>query len=227
MITLVRRLFRLALYLFIVFVVVIVAVILLRNTIVKEMVESRLRARTGMDVRIGLTDVGLLSHTLTFENVKLYNTAEFGGSLFLDMPELHLEFDPRAFRSGTLHFKLVRLDLEEVAVVQDKKGRLNMKEMEKRSREVSHKKKSSSDHFKFTGIDTFNLTLGKFRLSNLASGRQEEIDFGIKDQITHNVTSETNLAALNLLLFTHAGTAASSSNPTLDLSALLDSLTSR
>jgi uncharacterized protein involved in outer membrane biogenesis len=219
-----RRLFRLALYLFIVVVVLGVAAVLLRNTIAKETIESRLRTNTGMDVRIGLVDIGLLSPTVTFENVKLYNTPEFGGGIFIDMPELHMEYDPRAMRSGALHFKLVRLDLAEVAVVQDKKGRVNMKELNKKNREASHEKKSSGNDWKFTGIDTLNLTLGKFRLSNLASGRQEEVEFGIKNQITTNVTSETNLTALNVLLFTHAASASSAPNPTIDISSLLQSL---
>jgi uncharacterized protein involved in outer membrane biogenesis len=220
-----RRLIRLAVYLFILLVVLIVAAVLLLNTIVKEVVQSRMRASTGMDARIGRIDVGLLSPTITIENFKLYNTADFGGSLFIDMPELHLEYDPLAVRSGKLHFKLVRLNLAEVALVQDKTGRLNVRALEKKSREASGGKKSSADDFQFTGIDTFNLTLGKFRLSNLASGREQEIEFGIRDQISHNVKSETDLAGLNLLLATRAMLAPSSTNSPLDLSALLKSLT--
>ena len=119
-----RRLIRWALYLFVLLVVLVVAAVLLLNTIVKQAIQSRFRARTGMDARIGQVDVGLLSPTFTIENFKLYNTADFGGSIFIDMPELHLEYDPLAIRSGKLHFKLVRLDLAEVALVQDKKGRV-------------------------------------------------------------------------------------------------------
>jgi hypothetical protein len=109
--------------------------------------------------------------------------------------------------------------------VQDKTGRLNVQAMQKKSREASHGKKSSGEDIKFTGIDTLNLTLGKFRLSNLATGRQEEIQFGIKDQISHNIKSGDDLAGLNLLLAARAGAAASSTNSALDLSSLLNSLT--
>jgi uncharacterized protein involved in outer membrane biogenesis len=202
-----------------------VAAVLLLNTIVKQAIQSRFRARTGMDARIGLVDVGLLSPTFTIENFKLYNTADFGGSIFIDMPELHLEYDPLAIRSGKLHFKLVRLDLAEVALVQDKKGRSNVQDLENRSRSASRGKKSSGDDFQFTGIDTLNLSLGKFRLSNLASGREDEIQFGIKNQISHNVKTEADLAGLNLLLATRAASLSSSTNPPLDLSALLQTLT--
>jgi uncharacterized protein involved in outer membrane biogenesis len=222
-----RRLIRLALYLFFVLVVLAVAAVLLLNTIVKQVVQSRMRARTGMDARIGQVDVGLLSPTITIENFKLYNTADFGGSVFIDMPELHLEYDPLAVRSGKLHFKLVRLDLAEVALVQDKKGRLNVRDLENRSRAASRGKKSSAADFKFTGIDTLNLSLGKFRLSNLASGREEEIQFGIKNQISHNVKSEADLSGLSLFLATQAAMSSRSTNSPFDLPALLQSLTAR
>lgn len=222
----IRRVFRWALYLFVILVVLAVAAILLLNTIVKQIMESRLRQQTGMDAQIGRVDVGLLTPTVTIENFKLYNPAEFGGSLFMDMPELHVEYDLSAMRAGNLHFKLVRLNLAEVSIVQDKKGRMNLQDLEKKSRNAKDTHQSSGPGFKFTGIDTLNLTLGKFKLSNLATGRTEEIDFGIKDQISHNVKSEADLAGLNLMLALRAGARSSSSNSVFDLSALLGSLTS-
>jgi len=221
-----RCLIRWVFYLFIFMVVLGVAAVLLIDTIAKEVVESRLRATTGMDARIEKIEVGLLSPTITIENFKLYNTADFGGSLFIDMPELHLEYDLQAVRSGNLHFKLVRLNLAEVALVQDKKGQMNVQDMNNRSREASRGKKSAADNIKFTGIDTLNLTLGKFRRSNLASGREEEINFGIKDQISHNVKSEADVGGLNMLMASRASVVPSSTNSSLDLSALLKSLTS-
>ena len=219
-----RRLFRAALYLFIILIVLLAAAVLLLNTLAKQVVESRMRAGTGLETRIGLVDVGLLSPTVTIENFKLYNTADFGGSVFINIPELHLEYDLLAVRSRQLHFKLVRLDLAEISLVQDKKGRSNVQDLEKRSRAASRRKKSAAPDFKFTGIDTLNLTLGKFRMANLASGREEEVDFGIKNQIWHNVRSEADLAGVNLLLASRAASVSSSTNRILDLPALLLSL---
>jgi len=222
----IRRLIRWGIYVFIVVLALGVAGILLLNTIAKQAVESRLRAQTGMDVRIGQIDVGLLTPTITIENFKLYNTADFGGSLFLDMPELHVEYDPMAVRAGQLHFRLVRLNLAEIAVVQDKKGRVNVEELDRRSRRQTSGHSGSVNNIRFTGIDTLNLTLGKFRMSNLATGREQEIDFGIKDQISHNVKTEADLAGLNMLLALRAGARSSTTNSVFDLSTLLSSLTS-
>jgi uncharacterized protein involved in outer membrane biogenesis len=221
-----RRLIRWALCLFILLVVLGVAAVLLVDRMAREIIVNRLRAATGMDARIEKIEVGLLSPTITIENFKLYNTADFGGSLFIDMPELHLEYDPRAIRSGNLHFKLVRLDLAEIALVQDKKGRMNVQDMNNKSREATRGKKSTADNLKFTGIDTLNLTLGKYRRSNLATGRAEEIDFSIKNQISHNVNSAADVPGLNMLTASRGPTTPSSTNSALDLSALLKSLIS-
>jgi uncharacterized protein involved in outer membrane biogenesis len=218
-----RRLIRWAFYLFVILVVLFVAGVLLLNTIVKQVMVSRLRANTGMDVRIGEIDVGLLSPTVTIENVKFYNKADFGGAVFIDMPELHLEYDPWALRSHKLHFRLVRLNLAELNLVQDKSGRSNVQDLDRKNRPQSQGR--SSDDLQFTGIDTLNLTLGKFRRVDLASGRGQEIEFGMKDQISHNVKSEADLANLNGLLAIRARSNSTSNAPPFDLALLLKNLT--
>jgi uncharacterized protein involved in outer membrane biogenesis len=220
-----RRLFRWAFRLLILFIILVVAGILLLNTIVKQVMESRLRA-AGLDARIGQVDVGLLSPTLTIENLKIYNPADFGGSILIDMPELHMEYDPYAMRKGNLHFKLVRLDLAEVAIIQDKNGRYNVQQMQKKGVPGAPGKAPSlsSSGLTFTGIDTFNLSLGKFRLVNLATGHEEDVDFGIKNQISHNVKTEADLQGLSLLLAARAAMGGPSSKSPLDLSALLQIL---
>ena len=126
-----KRLFRWAFYLFLFLAVLVVAGILLLDTIVKEIAISQIRAQTGMDVKIGKLSVGLLSPTFCVEDFTLYNTAEFGGSPFLRMPELYLEYDRPALRCGQLHFKLVRVNLEEIALVKNQSGRFNVAALEK------------------------------------------------------------------------------------------------
>src|SRR5712671_3808479 len=121
----IRRLFRWALYLFIIFVVLVVAAVLLFDTMVRSFAEHNLRSQTGMDVKIGRFSVGFFSPTVTVENLKLYNTAEFGGGEFIDLPELHLVYDRAAFRTGKLHLNLVRLNLAEIHLVENKEGRRN------------------------------------------------------------------------------------------------------
>jgi len=217
-----RLLFRLALGLAILAVAGAVAVLLLLDTIAREILASRLRSRTGMEVKISAVHVGLLSPTVTVEGFKLYNTADFGGSVCLDMPELHIEYDPSALRARQLHLTLLRLDVAELSVVLDKRGRNNFDTLKEKGREKGGRR-NPAVNLEFTGIDVLNVTLDKFRLSNLASGRGEEIDFGIKNQILRNVKTGADLVPLGLAALSR-GKASSSGGAGGDLGKFLDNL---
>src|SRR5665213_3267189 len=189
-----RRLIRWAVYLVIIVIALFAAAILLLDRVVKEVMISRIHQGTGMETEIGDVEVGLLSPTITIKNFRLYNTPEFGGSIFLDMPELHLEYDPFRLRSRELHLKLVRLNLAELSLIQDKKGRVNFEELQKKSVAPGAVKQSSSGaKITFSGIDTLNLSLGRFRIANLANHHEQAITFGVTNQIFRDVKSEADM----------------------------------
>src|SRR5262245_506093 len=121
-----KFLVRWAIRLFIIFIVLLVALILLKDTLVKALLEYRLRARTGLDARIGRVEVGLSSPRLVIEDFKLYNSSEFGGSALVEIPELRMECDPKAFVYGKLHLRLLRLHLGEINIVESRDGRTNV-----------------------------------------------------------------------------------------------------
>jgi len=103
---------------------------------------------------------------VTIENLVIYNSAEFGGSPLIDMPELHVEYDRDALFSNKLHFKLVRFNLAQVNIVEDTHGRRNLDVLQKHmeaadGHAVKTNKSSSSSQVRFAGIETLNLSLGK------------------------------------------------------------------
>jgi uncharacterized protein involved in outer membrane biogenesis len=200
----IKRLFRWALYLFIVLVVLFVAGILLLDTIAREIAQSRIRSETGMEVKIGKLSIGLLSPTITIENFKMYNTADFGGSQCIDVPELHVEYDLQAARSGKLHMRLVRFNMAEVDVLRDKKGHTNFDQLQKKRSLAGTPGKpgaSSSPAFQFAGIDTLNLTLGTAHIGSLDLPHNNRvINLGIKDQVFHNIKSQNDLMGVAALV---------------------------
>jgi hypothetical protein len=228
MFRLVRFFLRVLLYLFIAVVVLVVAAILLLDTVMREVFISRVHKATGMEAKVSAVHMGLVSPTITIEGLKLYNTPEFGGALCLDMPELHMEYDRPSARLGNLHFRLVRLDVADLTAVQDKKGRMNFAALKDKEKKPSKGKEpaggiSLGEGITFTGIDTLNISLGKFHMSNLANGKSEEINFGIKNQIVHNVKSEADLTGFGLLLALRGGSSVGKSG--FDLTPLLKALT--
>jgi hypothetical protein len=220
----IKRLFRWALYLFIIIVVLMVAGVLLLDPIAKAYTESRLRSETGMDVKIGRMDIGLSTPTIDIENIRFFNTAEFGGSSFLNIPEIFIEYDKDAARAGKIHLKLLRINLAEVDVVEDKMGRLNLQTLPKKT--LSGKStNSSSSGITFTGIDTLNVTLQKMRVSELDSPTQgEEVNIGLKDQVFHNIDTDADLAQMAVILAARTGGAAQSGKSPTDFQKIIQQL---
>lgn len=226
MFKLIRRLFRWALYLFMLLAVLIVVAILSLNAIVKQIVQSRFRSATGMDATIGKMDIGLLTPTLAIEDFKIYNPPGFGGSLFLSLPEIYVDYDRDALRARKLHLNLVRINLAEMDIIQDKNGRTNIQSIGEKSQAAAAAAKKQSSAFTFTGLDTLNVTLQKLRLWSLDSPAQvREMPFGISNEVFTNLITGEDFRRMAMMLAGRSSAAAApSSNAPIDMVKLLQPL---
>jgi uncharacterized protein involved in outer membrane biogenesis len=189
-------------------VVLVVLAVVFKNAIIKTLIQQRLRAQTGMEARIGKLEVGLVSSVIHIENFKLYNNADFGGSVFVSLPEIHVEYDPAALGSRQLHLKLLRLNLAEFNLVRNEAGRTNITELQQRVRRSGRGAGENSlwkfkQQLDFTGIDTLNVSLGKIRFSDLKTPANSwALDLGLQNRVLKNVKSEADLRhALLFALF--------------------------
>lgn len=198
--TLFRWLVRIVLALAGLTVLLLVILLLLKDTIAKSYAERNIRDRTGMDARIQHLEVGLLTPTLNLEGLRIYNSAEFGGGTLLEMPELRVEYViPENLRSGKLRFKTVRLNISEINVVKSKEGNINLaipgldKDPTKRP---GHTNKTDSAGVDFGGIDTLYLSIGKLRYTDLSvpGSQPTEIPIGIKNEVGRNLRTEADIA---------------------------------
>lgn len=195
-------------YLLLGVVLVIAVLILSMDSIVRALTEKRIRDTTGMDVKIGKLSIGLISPALTIEDFTLYNTAEFGGGPLVNMPELRLIIDSDAGRAGKLKFNLVRLNLAEITVVTDKKGRINLDQL--KDMQAAEAKKSGKTNqiasFEFAGVDTLNVTLGRARFINLADPRlNRDVKFGIDHQVFKDIKTMLDLETVAYALALRSG----------------------
>lgn len=196
-----RWLFRLLILL----IVLGVSLVLLKDVLLKSWIESRVRSETGLETRIGTLELALLEPTLTIENFVLYNPAQFGGSPFLIIKEIHLEYDRRALSHRELKITLLRLNLSEIDVVENQKSQTNLQMLQALT-QANSQKKAREQSFDFAGIDTLNLTLGKIRFVSLKTpGPAREIDLGVKNQIQQNIKTGADLNALVLKIVLQKG----------------------
>jgi hypothetical protein len=203
-----KWLFRLAFRLLILLIVLAVAGVLLLNPIAKEITEYRIKRETGMDVKIAKLEVGILNPGVTIENLVLYNSAEFGGAPFIDLPELRVEYDRGNFFSHKNHYKLIRINLAQLYVVENKKGRTNFETLEKLFPEEggAGATNKNSNGLRVGRIDTLNLTLGKATFMSMSQPKQvDELRMNVHNQVVTNVTPDQDISSVLLAVLIRNG----------------------
>ena len=112
--------------LFLLAVVLVVVFFLSLDTILRVVIEHNIRAQTGMDAQIGKFTLGLTAPTITIKDFKLFNPPSFGGTPFLDIKEIHAEYDRTALAKSELHVTLLRFNLGELDIVKNQAGQTNI-----------------------------------------------------------------------------------------------------
>jgi hypothetical protein len=174
-----------------------VALILLRDVVLKAVVERSLEEETGLRAVIGELTTTLGSGALRVRNLKLYNPPEFGGQLMADVPELVVDLDAAKAAGGKLHFRELKLNLSELNVVRNAAGRLNLDGVEKRIRERLHKrrkKRGEKFEFEFAGIERMELTMGQISYTDLQHPRRAlAINLAVADEVVIDLRTEEDL----------------------------------
>lgn len=208
---------RWALRAVILLVVLVVALVLLKDRIFQSWVENRLEQGTGLEVTLRHAEVDLFSGKVRFEGLKLYNPTEFGPSAFIHFEELHVEADRAALKQRRLQFRLLLINLTELNIVEDKQGKLNfqsIKEQIDRKQKESKPGKTKDDDgpelpMEFGGIEKLTLTLGKLRKINLNyPDKPVETDLGIRDEVMTDIKTKEDFQNKVLPVLLRGGIAA-------------------
>ena len=207
----VKWLFKWFLRLLLVAVVLVALLCFTKDPVLRVVVEKRIHSATGMEAQIGKFSSGRngAATYVTLENLKLYNTAEFGGGLFLDIPELHLECDPVAFAQSKLHFTVARLNLAELDIVKNAAGKTNVLALQKlltRGGATTNGTPASLGGFEFQGIDALILSLGRAKFVDLKDAKHNrEIPVNLDKQAFTNVKAEADIYGIAFMLWLRTG----------------------
>lgn len=194
-------------------VVLVVVLFLSRDSILRVFMEHRIYAQTGMEAEIGKVHVGLMEPEMTIKDLKLYNPPDFGGTPFLNIKEIHIEYDRDALLKNKIHLTLMRFNLGELDIVKNEAGQTNLfalgvnlpsKGSKGGSKEMAELKKRTG--LEFEGIDVLNVSVGEARfidLKNPGNNRGQKI--GIDNLVMKNVKTPADLAGLAVLVALRSG----------------------
>ena len=167
-----------------------------------------------MDVEIGSFHLGLTEPVVTIKDLKIYNSPEFGGAPFLNIPEIHVEYDREALARRQLHLTLLRFNLGELDIVKNEAGQTNIfslglglpavaKPADANASLAEFKKRTG---LAFEQIDVLNVSVGKAKyidLKNPRNNREQKI--GIDNFPVRHVKSMADLSGLAVLLALRSG----------------------
>ncbi|MGH7989038.1 MAG: hypothetical protein ACREDS_02435 [Limisphaerales bacterium] len=206
----IKFIFKWALRLFVLAVVLIVIFFLSLNSILRVLIEHNIRAQTGMDAEIGRFHLGLTEPTVEIQNLKIYNPPSFGGTLFLDIPEIHVEYDRAALAKKEIHITLLRFNLGELNIVKNQAGQTNifafvkLRATESGIPEILVSKNQSG--FDFKKIDVLNVSVGTVKYVDLKNQRNDRSQkIGLEDCVIKNVKSKNDLTGLMVLIALRGG----------------------
>jgi len=193
-------------------VVLVVILLLSLNSILRAVMEHRIRAQTGMDAEIGKVSVGFVEPTVEIQNLRLYNPPAFGGTPFLNIPEIHVEYDRTALARHEIHITLMRFNLSELDIVKNEAGQTNIfalgitlpNQAAKSGPGTALLKQQTGYDFK--SIDVLNVSIGTVKfidLKNQRNNREQRI--GLDDLVIKNVKSGPDLAGLCVLVALRGG----------------------
>ncbi len=209
----IKWVFKWVLRLFLLAVVLIVILALTYNSLLRVLIEHNIRKQTGMDAEIGRFQLSLTEPTMTILDLKIYNPPDFGGTPFLEIPEIHVEYDYAALAQHKLHLTLVRFNLGELDIVKNARGQTNIFSL---GLALPKNTGGSGNHERdelkrqtgldFTGIDALNVSVGTFKYIDLKDQRNNRTQkVGLDNQVIPHVKAPTDLAGLAVLVALRSG----------------------
>lgn len=172
----------------------ILALILGRNFLAKQLVISGIASLTGLKAEVKAVEIGIFKTTASVKGLKVFNPSGFQDPLMLDLPEVYVDYDLGGFFQNKIHFRRLRIDLREFSVITEKKGRSNVASL-------SVLKPAAKGKAPQLRIDLFELKLGKIVYKNYNTGvvslPAREIVFNLEAKVS-NITNPEQL--LNFIL---------------------------
>ena len=192
--------------------------------IVKRTIQSRVNASGVAEVEIGSLNIGLFRPHLEVRDLKVFGQSQFGGVQLLDLPELRVEYDRDAFKRQELKFRLVRIRINELTLMDGfAGGQTNMfqrmqgyselvvaytNRIGELTNRIDLDRAQRVGNMTFRGIERLELTLGRVRFVDVKDPLSEKMAaLNINRRVMTNIADLPGLAplAMELLVRTTLG----------------------
>jgi hypothetical protein len=177
--------------------VVLVAIVFFaRNLIARASVEYGAKKITGFPLTIGSVDLEVFSGKVDVHDLKLMNPPEFQEQMFVDMPELYVDYRLRSMISGAPHINDMLINIKQLVIVKNNKGESNAQKLKG---VVSGGGGSGGISTKYA-VDKLRIHIGTLTVKDFSRAKPFERTASLNIDATYkNITDSTDITRLVLL----------------------------
>ena len=170
-----------------------------KNMIIKASVESGVKLVTGLNLNIRKFDLSIMKTYIGIEDLKLYNPKGYEDKVMIHIPEIYIDYDLPSIFQGTIHLEEMRLNMNELIIIKNKDGILNLDSLKVAQGEPTEKK---AEEPKEKGeapqiqLDNLDLKIGKVIFKDYSKGGEPVVKvYNLNIQESHQ-----NITDLNVLV---------------------------
>lgn len=160
---LVKKILLLFAVLVIIFCIICIAAFLLKDRIIISLVNERLSKVFAATVKIESLSWNAMQSSLQVKGLKIYNPVGFPQEELLDLTDIYIEYDLSALLKRELHLSWLELEANQIVVIKDSQGRLNLQELGPRKEADIHAREGRGPENKGwpLRIEVLKLKLGR------------------------------------------------------------------
>lgn len=204
-----KEIAKFLLRLLVIIVVMILVLVLGRNYILPPIISTGVRAATGLGVRIGSMDIGLVNTYVHINDLQLLNPPGFADPVMVAVPEIKADYVLREFLHNKVHLQSATFALQEVCIIKNADGTLNIEAL----RALRNKQHPPAEQPKerkpmALQIDELHVRIGKVTFKDYSGGgapRVSEIPLNIDERFTNVTDPEALTLVLVAKIMTRAG----------------------
>lgn len=193
--------------LLVIIVLVLVALFIWRNNVVKFAMEKGVQQATGLPLTVGSVNLDIANTSVGITGLKLGNPDNFEDKDLFSIPTILVNYNLRSIMNGLIHLENLQFEIDEFDVVKNKEGKLNIlviKDQLSKGSKPAEKPAGPKEPAPATKektklqIDSFHLKIGKVVYKDYSKGAQPTVqEFPINfDETFQDIKSLNSLILL-------------------------------
>lgn len=165
----------------------------MRNWLARQVVQTAVTHATGFPLHIDSVQFDPFRSQVHARGIRLQNPPDFPEPLFVDMPQLYVDYTLPSLLSGGNHVRELHIHIDHLNLVKTTNGQSNVQQL----RGVSSSESPARTRYR---LDTLRIQVGKVTIKDYSRARPTERTITLNlDRTYRNITDQTSVTRLVLM----------------------------